>query len=394
MKNSPKRIYADYASTTPVAPEVFLAMKPFLHKQFHNPSALYREGVFVKEEIEQARKSIANILLGHPNEIVFTASGTEADNMAVLGIFEKAKEHIANPHIIISAIEHPAILELVSEINRRGGGVSIIPVEENGIINLTALQKALSKKTVLVSVMYANNEIGTVQPIRQIAKVVRDFRKKSHSDYYPLVHTDASQAANYLPLATNILGIDLMTLDASKVYGPKGIGLLWIRRGVDLHPLIFGGGQERGLRSGTENAGHIVGFARALTLAERIREKESRRLLRLRDLFIAAVLKQFPRAKLNGESQNRLPNNINICFPGIDGELAVLRADASGILCSSASSCMSLSDRSDSYVLTALGDKKCADSSLRFSFGRFTAQSEVRAIIKRLPAIIEQSARS
>jgi len=407
MKDKKQRIYFDYASTTPILPEVVKAMTPYFSKDFYNPSALYKEGVAVAKVLKGARADVAGVLSALPDEIVFTGSGTEADNLAILGVVKASLAQIKKPHVIISAIEHPAIMELVPEIKKLGGEVTIVPVDADGLVSASSIQKALKSSTVLVSIMYANNEVGTIQPIKDIAKTIRYFKKaksnKLSANYasrhdlliaYPYFHTDASQAANYCNLNVLQLGIDLMTLDGSKVYGPKGIGMLFVKRGTNIHSIVYGGGQERGLRSGTENVPLIVGFAKALSVVSKSSREESSRLIKLRDKAIHKILSTTKGAILNGDAKERLPNNINICFEGLDAEYAVIKADALGILCSGASSCRTLSENSRSYVLEAMqkeGARDCADSSLRFTLGRGTSSSEIRTLLRLLPRIIENS---
>lgn len=402
-----KRIYLDHASTTPVLPEVLKAMQPYFSKQFYNPSALYKEGVLVARALKDARVEVARTLSALPDEIVFTGSGTESDNLAILGVLKASLRAVRKPHVIISAVEHPAIIELVPEIKKLGGEVTIVPVDADGLVSPSSIQKALKSSTVLVSIMYANNEVGTIQPIKEIAKTIRHFKKSKNSKLttnyssrhdllidYPYFHTDASQAANYCNMNVLQLGIDLMTLDGSKIYGPKGIGMLWVKRDTPIESIIFGGGQESGLRSGTENIPYIIGFAKALSIVSKSAQSETKRLSKLRDSAIKTILKKHKGAVLNGSSSERLPNNINICFKGIDAEFAVIKADALGILCSGASSCRTLSENSRSYVLEAMqkdGKIDCADSSLRFTLGRNTATHDIRTLIATLPKIIKNS---
>ncbi len=391
-----KRIYLDYASTTPIDDDVVRAMKPYLQESFANPSAIYREGVFAKRSLSEARTSIARVLSCKSEEIIFTASGTESNNLALLGVFRAAKKKIAKPHIITTKIEHPSVLEVMEQIEREGGEVSYVGVAENGIVRPVDIQKALRPETILISIMYANNEMGTIQPLREIFRVIQNFQKTKSggvkSGNYPYLHTDASQAANYLSLNVDSLGVDLMTLDASKIYGPKGVGALFIKKKVSLNPIIFGGGQERGLRSGTENVAGIVGMAKAIEIAGKFRNSESgeiSRLAKLRDYFISEVLKRFGEARLNGDPKLRLPNNVNICFPGVDAEFAVLKLDNAGISCASASACNNLSENSASYVIGALPKgKECAKSSLRFTLGRSTTKKEIDTVLEILPTVI------
>ena len=277
----------------------------------------------------------------------------------------------------------------MEEIKRLGGEVSMLSPDEMGIVSSLQVKEALKENTLLVSIMYANNEIGTIEPLKEIAKVIRDFRLKHETSIY--FHTDASQAPNYLPILISSLGVDLMTLDASKIYGPKGAGILYAKENVSLSPIIHGGGQEGRKRSGTENVPLIVGMAKALEMAVSERERESKRLTILRDETIAKILSSFPDASLNGSEKERLPNNINICFPGIDAEFAVLSLDAKGIAASYASSCRTLAERSSSYVIEAIGKPKCSSSSLRFTLGRGTTRTDIQRLLEVLPKVIDKS---
>ncbi len=379
-----QRIFMDYASTTPVLLEVVRVMAPYHDAQFANPAALYREGLEAKKVIREARQEVATVLGVSSSEIIFTGSGTESDNLALLGVFEAAKKTIVRPHMITTTIEHPAILEVCKEIERRGGEVTCVPVDQSGKIILSELKKALKATTVLVSVMYANNEVGTIQSIAEISKIIRAFKKDTDTPF-PYFHTDASQSPNYLSIRVPTLGVDLMTLDGGKIYGPKGVGVFFIKRGVTISPIIYGGGQEQGLRSGTENVPAIVGMAKALVAAVRDRERESERLVVLRDYFITSILEKIPNTSLNGDFIDRLPNNINICFPDSDGEFLVIKLDYEGIACSSSSSCRTLAENSSSYVIEALGKgKACTQSSLRFTLGRGTTKKEVEVVIEKL----------
>jgi cysteine desulfurase len=385
MKKKQKRVFLDHASTTPVLPEVFRAMHQYFSTKYANPSALYEEGVMMKKVVEDSRKKIADIISSHSDEIIFTGSGTEADNLAIFGILDGLKLKIKKPHIIVSLIEHPAILEAVKVFIANGGEVSYLPMYPDGCVQAKDLKKILRPETILVSIMHANNEIGTVQPIKEIAKTIRHFRKnKKKENFLPYFHTDASQAANYLPLGIPQLGVDMMTLDASKIYGPKGIGMLFVRRGIEIVAQIVGGGQESGRRSGTESVASIVGFAKALSIVQGDFEKEGKRLVKIRDEAIGLIKKQFPKSDLNGSLENRLPNNINICFPKINAEFAVLQLDAKGFAISSSSSCNTLSANNRSYVIDALGNTSCSESSLRITLGRDTTRKEILNFIKTL----------
>lgn len=383
-----KRIFLDYASTTPVDPEVLKVMVPYMATHFGNASAIYQEGLLAKKAIAEARTLISSHLNIRASEMVFTASGTEADNLAIRGIFEFYKDKF-RPHIITTNIEHPGVLEICRYIEKNGGDVTYIPVAENGIVDPQKIKQALKPETVLVSVMLANNEIGTIQPVRDIARIIAEYKRDNKKETFPYLHTDASQAGNYLDLSFQKNGCDLMTLDASKIYGPKGVGVLALKTYVEIKPIIYGGGQEKGLRSATENVVGIVGLAKALKIAQAKREKESKRLKKLQTYFFKAVTKAIPHVVINGDTEKRLPNNVNICIPKLDAEFAVIKLDQMGIACSSASSCINLSENSYSYVVDALGEKgkACRESSLRFTFGRDTTKRDIKATIRLITNI-------
>ena len=382
--NKPKRIFLDYASTTPVAKEVADKMRETEQGAWANPSALYGEALIAKEVMQKARESIARILNCQKTDIVFTSGGTEGNNLAILGVFEACRTRDFTPHIVTTVIEHSSVLEVCKEIERRGGEVTYVSVDENGVVNPKDIAKAVKENTVLVSVMYANNEIGTIQPIKEIGKLLRDHRHKKDV-LIPYFHVDACQAPLYLPMQTLSLGVDLMTIDGIKIYGPRGAGILYVKSDVAVRPVLFGGGQERGLRSGTEHVASAVGLAHALEIAEGMREKESARLTAIRDYAIEKILKAFPDSRLNGGAgMSRLPNNINICFPGLDAEFAVVSLDVAGISASYSSSCRTLAEDSFSYVVTALGKPECKSSSLRFTLGRESTKNDIDALILAL----------
>lgn len=382
-----KNIFLDYASTTPVAKEVSFAMSE-VEKNFANPSALYMDAIEVKNKIDSAKKSIAEILSCQKENIIFTSGGTESNNLALLGTFEYFKSVNFKPHFVTTKIEHPAILEVCKEIERRGGEVTYLDVNENGILDPKLVRGAIKENTVLVSVMYVNNEIGTIQPIKEIGRIVKERRRETDKSY-PYFHTDACQAGLYLSLNVLKLGVDLLTLDGIKMYGPRGAGILFKSVGTEISPILFGGGQQGGLRSGTENLADIVGIAKALELTEKYKEKESQRLGDIRDYGISEILKNFPNASLNGDKENRLPNNINICFPGIDSEFATIALDVAGFSVSYSSSCRTLKEDSSSYVVEALGKKDCSLSSLRFTLGRESKKGDIDALLKVLEKVIK-----
>lgn len=343
-----KRIYLDYASLTPIDKRVMKEMKKYSTGEYTNPSALYSSAVRSKKAIADATKRVATVLHAQPDEILFTSGGTES-NQHVLNAF-------AGREILVSAIEHSSIIK-----NEK---VKKIPVDGNGVINLEELKKEITKDTALVSVMLVNNEIGSIQPIAEIAKIVRDANKKFETNI--LLHTDACQAG-YLPLYVEKLGVDLMTLDGHKFYGPRGVGMLYIKRGT-----------IKITRAGTENVPGIMGFAKALELADTMRDKEYARLLALKEFFIKELQKKISDLKINGEMNGTSPHILNVSIPGIDNEFFVLKLDAKGIECSTKSACLFNED--ESYVLKAMG----ADSktSVRFSFGRHTTKGELKKVVK------------
>lgn len=379
----------DYASATPLDKRVLKAMLPYLQSNFGNPSAIHTEGLIAKQAISDARESVARTLNIKSDEVYFTGSGTESDNLAILGTVMAAKKKIPNPHVIMSNIEHPAIMELAGKLKQYGCEVTQIPVNEDGEVNADQVIKAVKDNTVLVSIMYANNEIGTIQPVPEIGKLIKKFRTEKNSDY-PYFHSDASQAANYRSVSFQKLGTDLLTLDGSKIYGPKGVGVLALRRNVVIEPILSGGGQEKGLRSGTENVASIVGFAKALEITDEMREKESERISKLKTEFETEVLKLGNGIEINGAGAGRIPNISSVCFPGADSEFAVIKLDRAGISASSGSACNNISKEAYSYVISALGEakKRCSASSIRFSFGRNTTRKELILTLQEIRAKI------
>ena len=378
-----KRIYLDHSAATPVDRRVLLAMQKTTKEVFGNPSSIHKEGVLAKREVESARKEIAEIIGAQPDELIFPSGGTEANNLAIFGVIPHWD--IGCPNVVVSSIEHPSVLECVRELEKHGVEVTFLPVGSDGIVSVKDVAEAIKENTVLVSIMYANNEIGTIQPIAEIAKVIRRSKSKS------LFHTDACQATNYLDMNVLRLGVDLMTFNASKIYGPKGVGALYVKRGIKLSPIIFGGGQEKGMRSGTENTADIRGFAEAMKIAEKMKEKESARLMKLRDFFIKEVLKKIPNAVLNGDPTQRLPNNINFSFLDLDGEEIVIGLDARGIAVSTGSACANISvDGKVSHVLLAIGNNQnFARGGVRFTLGRETTKEDIERIIKELSLVVK-----
>lgn len=385
-----KRIYLDNAAATPVDTGVMSVVSATTKKFPGNPSALHKEGVLAREALDGARVQIAGILSAHTDEVVFTSGATEANNMALQGVVRTARaKGIAHPHIIVSAIEHPSVLEVTRFLEREGVLVDYLSVDSRGVVDIKELRKLITPETVLVSVMYANNEVGTIEPIRDIAKEIRHARKVNESSY-PYFHTDAAQAANYLDLNVLSLGVDLMTLSSGKAYGPRGIGALLVKRGVNVVPLMFGGKHEQGRRAGTESVALAAGFAEALALAQKMKMKEFARIQKLRDAFAKAILKKIPGGTVNGNLEQSLPNILNISIPDVESEALVIYLDAAGVAVSGRSACKS-ADEEPSHVLTALyGEQKGEKASVRFSLGRDTKKQDLDYVIKVLPGILEK----
>lgn len=374
-----KFIYLDHAATTPLDPRVKEAMEPFFVDHFGNPGGFYELGRIGKEAVDQARETIAGILNCTHREILFTGSGTESDNLAIFGVARMQQGK--GKHIIISSIEHHAVEMPAKALTKEGFEVTELPVDKFGRVNVEDLKNALREDTILVSVMYANNEIGTIQPIKEIAEVLKD-----HQAYF---HTDACQASGALPIDVQELGVDLMTLNGSKMYGPKGVGILYLRKGVRLKPLVYGGGQERGLRSGTENVPYIVGFAKALELAEESREAEVKRLTAMRDRMTKELIERIPKTILNGHPTDRLPNSVNVSILDIEGEAFTLFLNELGIYASTGSACTSAS-LDPSHVILATGlPYECAHGSIRFTLGRHTTDEEIDYVLDAVPAIVK-----
>jgi len=373
----------DYASTTPVLKQVRQVMDKYYDKDFYNPGAIYGEALKVKKDIAEARKKVAKILGASSTGIVFTSSGTESNNLAILGAFEKSKEVFDKPHLLVSSIEHPAVLRAGKEVVRRGGEMSVVEVDEYGVVSIESLKKNLKKNTFLVSFGLANSEIGTIQPISKVARVIKEFRKENNSKY-PLLHTDASQAPSFLSVGLEYLQVDLLTIDASKIYGPKGSALLAIRSGVEIQPVTLGGSQERGLRAGTENPSAIVGLSKSLEIAEQDREYESNHLEKLRQEFINLVSQKIPEAIINGSPDNHLPNIISISIPNTLSEFILLKLDKEGVMVSVGTTCSLDEKISGSPVITAIGKDDLKESTLRFSLGKQTTIDEIRIAVEKL----------
>jgi cysteine desulfurase len=373
-----RRIYLDYAATTPTHPEVVKAMLPYFTDAFGNPSSIYFYGQEAKGAIEEARSKVADLIGSQSEEIVFTSGGTEADNFALEGV-AFAKEPKGN-HIITSSIEHHAVIETCKFLERRGFRVTYLPVDKYGLVAPGDVKRAITDKTILISVMHANNEVGTIEPIAEIGKIAREA-----GIYF---HTDAVQTVGHIPVDVNGLGVDLLSMSAHKLYGPKGVGALYIRKGTKLIPFMHGGEQERRRRASTENVPGIVGFGKAIELAQQEMTEEAKRLTYLRDQLIKGLIERIDHARLNGHSIKRLPNNVNISVDFVEGESMLLNLDLEGICASTGSACSS-SSLEPSHVLVVLGlSPEQAHGSLRFSLGKWITEEEMGQVLEVLPRIV------
>ncbi|MSQ08075.1 MAG: cysteine desulfurase [Dehalococcoidia bacterium] len=387
----------DHAATTPVRPEVLEAMLPYFSEKFGNPSSLYGFAQESREAVDSAREKVARILHCRDSEVVFTSGGTESDNTALKGVASAMRG--SGRHIITTAIEHHAIIHSCEQLERDGFSVTYLPVDEYGRVDPLAVERALNKDTFLVSVMTANNEVGTVQDISGISQRIR--RKAKELNRAVLFHTDAVQAPGKLPLDVDALGVDLLSLSAHKAHGPKGVGVLYVRKGTPMEPLVAGGGQERQRRSGTENVPGIVGAGVALELADMERPAFNQRSTRLRDMIIEGVIERVPDARLNGHPTQRLSNNVNFSFPGVEGEPVVIALDFEGIYASSGSACSSASVE-PSHVLIAMGlDADTAVGSVRLTIGKdsteahaLKATEKITEVVKRLRGMASMKSRN
>jgi cysteine desulfurase len=373
-----KRIYLDYAATTPTDPEVVKAMTPYYTESFGNPSAVYACAQENRVAVEAARKQIARAIGAQAEEIIFTSGGTEGDNMAVKGV-AGANQKRGN-HIITTTIEHHAVHESCRFLSPQGFDITYLPVDEYGLVDPQAVKKAITSKTILISVMHANNEIGTIQPIAEIGQIARE------AEVY--LHTDAVQTLGHIPVNVEDLRVDLLTVSGHKLYGPKGVGFLYVRQGTRLTPFMHGGGQERGRRAGTENVPGIVGLGKAVELATNNLGPEMERQSRLRDGFISSLGTQIEGLQLHGHPTKRLPNNINFSVDYVEGEAILLYLDSQGICASTGSACNSTTSE-PSHVLTALGISPVqAHCSLRFTLGKWTNEADIARVLHILPPII------
>lgn len=401
MKKNNKIIYLDNASATPLDKEVLAIMKESLQNDFYNPSAISEGGLLVKKKIEDARDKIAYILGVSKNQILFTSGATESNNLTILGIYNTYKNKFKKLHFITTKVEHASVLEVFKNLEKNTINgeskieVTYLDINPDGNINLDELKKSLKPNTVLVSIMYANNEIGTIYNIREIAKTLRHFRKnKKQDNNLPYLHTDATQAINYLDINVNRLGVDMMSFNSAKIYGPKGVGVLYVKKDTKLEPITFGGNQEYGLRPGTLNAPLILGLTKALEITNKIKDKEVKRLEKLKNKFFYDLEKVFMKnnlaIKLNGNLENSLPNILNITVPKIPSDLFLVELSMRGIYLSEKSACKT-GEKKNSHVLEALYKNQNQDlSSLRFSLGRENTKEDLKYVIDSINDILKK----
>ncbi|HXJ96849.1 MAG TPA: cysteine desulfurase NifS [Terriglobia bacterium] len=378
------RIYLDNNATTPVAPEVAEAMRPYLAEGFGNASSVHWFGQRAREAVEKAREQVARLINAPPAEIVFTSGGTESDNAAVFGVVDGVRPRtLSGPkHVITTSIEHPAVLYSARALERRGIHVSFVPVSPAGVVDPSEIESAVRPETILITVMLANNEIGTLQPVEEISRLAQERQIA--------FHTDAVQAVGKVPVDVEKLGVDLLALSAHKLYGPKGVGALYVRKGTRLEPFMHGGHHERDRRPGTENVAGIVGLGAAAELAQRLLAEDASRLAALRDRLEAGILARVENVRVNSNPAHRQPNTLNVTFDGIKGESLVMALDLEGVACSTGSACASGSIE-PSYVLTALGlSADDARSSIRLSLGRYNTEADVDVALDVIPRVVER----
>lgn len=388
FRSSIKRRYFDHASGTPVDSDVYKKMKPYFISSFYNSGGIYKEGVEVNNAINKARRDVAGVLKSRPEEIIFVDGGTEANNLAILGSvrsWQKSNSHKV-AHVITSRIEHASVLETCRVLQQEGVEVTYLNVNDQGIIDLKELKESIKENTVIISIGYVNGEIGVIQDIRSIMKTIRHYKKHNNS-MYPYMHTDAVQAVNYVEtIGVPQLGVDLMTINASKIYGPKKIAVLFVKAGSIIDPIIYGGNQERGLRSGTENVPYIVGMAQSLLSTRKLQSTEKLRLEKLQEYTTSKMHQLFDDIIINAENVEKIPNIVNVTFQNISHEEIVIRLDARGIMCSVKSACKAGED-GDSHVISSLRNSN--KQSVRFSFGRGTTKTDIDYMLKELKNIVE-----
>ncbi len=383
MKNN--KIYFDHAATTPVDPKVLKAMVPYLNEKFGNPSSLHTFGQEAVEGVDQARDQVAEFLGCSAQEVVFTSGATEADNLAIQGVVKASK--LDKPHIITSTIEHPAVLEACKKLEKKSKAeVDYVKVTQDGLVKVEEVKKLIKNNTILISIMYVNNEVGTIQPVREVGKILEKINKERDNRIY--FHTDAVQAINYLNCNVLHLHVDLLSLSGHKIYGPKGIGVLYVRDGTPIQSIQFGGHQEYDLRPGTLNVPAIVGLAKAIKLIQKSNKSENQKIRKLRDKLLKGILEKIPDVKVNGNLTERMPNNLNISFKNVEGESILLMLDLEGIAISTGSACASGS-LEPSHVLMAMGLSHAeAHGSLRITLGKGNTDKEVDKFLEILFSVI------
>ncbi len=375
-----KKIYLDYASTTPCDPEVIREMQPFFSEIFGNPASIHSFGREAKKAVDSARAAVAGVIGAQPHEIVFTGSGTEGNNTALKGIAYANRNR--GDHIITSSIEHHSVIEPCEFLQRNGFTITYLPVDSNGMVDPEAVLKAITPKTILISIMHANNEIGTIQPISEIGRIARERG-------IPF-HTDAVQTLGHIPVGVDNLNIDLLSASAHKFYGPKGIGFLYIRSGTRFSPFMHGGTQEKGRRAATLNVPGIAGLGKAIELAESRMAEEMQTLTAFRDKLISGILRNVKKARLNGHPGMRLPGNVNFSFTNAEGELLLQHMDEEGIACSTGSAC-SAESMGPSHVLTALGlPADLIAGSLRMTLGRYVSEEDIDYVLEIIPKVVRK----
>jgi cysteine desulfurase len=375
-----RRVYLDYNATTPVAPEVLAAMLPYFSEEYGNASSIHAFGQRARGAVEEARESAAALLGARPAEIMFSSGGTESNNHAIFGVVAAAQGD--SKHIITSAVEHSAALDPCRALEKRGVAVTVLPVDRDGIVNPEDVRRAVRPETVLITIMLANNELGTIEPIEEIAKIA--------SKNGVTLHTDAVQAAGKIPIDVAKLGVHLLSISAHKLYGPKGVGALYVRKGTRLEPLLYGGHSERDRRPGTEDVTSIAGFGKAAELALARMEEEGQRIAALRDRLENGLLERIPHASVNGSRAHRTPNTTNLTFPFIEGEAMVIALDLKGIACSTGAACSSGAVE-PSHVLTAIGlPPEDARATLRLSLGHQTTDEEIDFALETIPPVIDR----
>lgn len=375
-----ERIYLDNSATTPVAPEVLEAILPYLTQNFGNPSSIHFYGQQARAAVDRARHQVASLLNARPNDIVFTSGGTEANNLAIRGLLEANSRH--GRHIVTSAIEHSAVMNVCEDLEKNGYSVTYLPVDSDGLVSVEDVAAAITEETLLISIMTANNEIGTIQPVTEIGRLVRSLREQGRKIWF---HTDAVQAAGKIPVDVEEIGCDLLSISAHKIYAPKGIGALYARRGVRLHPQNIGGHQERERRGGTESVADIVGFGKACEMAADGLDQSAERLRTLRDDLEDRIGELIPDITFNGHREKRLPNISNVSFGSIEGEALLINLDMHGVAVSTGAACSSGTLEPSPVIRALEANEERARGAIRFSFGSFNSEDDIRAVMSVLP---------